>query len=84
MKHYDYAASANCYRWLLYEQADVVLAVGGLRFRLITGRLAPDAAEAARRREASEQVLGLLDAHLAQRDFFVGASYGVADIGIYG
>ena len=27
------------YRWLFYEQADVVPTMGGLRFRLITGRL---------------------------------------------
>ena len=72
------------YRWLFYEQADVVPAIGGLRFRLITGRLAPDDAEAARRRAASYEVLGLLDRHLATREFFVGDSYSVADIGIYG
>ena len=72
------------YRWLFYEQADVVPAIGGLRFRLITGRLAPDDTAAARRREASYEVLGLLDRHLAAREFFVGDSYSVADIGIYG
>ena len=72
------------YRWLFYEQADVVPTMGGLRFRLITGRLAPGDAEAQRRREGSYEVLGLLDAHLAQREFFVGETYSVADIGIYG
>jgi glutathione S-transferase len=71
------------YRWLFFEQADVVPTMGGLRFRLITGRLSPDDAGALRRREASHEVLALLDAHLAQRDFFVG-TYSVADIGIYG
>ena len=72
------------YRWLFYEQADVVPTMGGLRFRLITGRLSPDDADAQRRRAASYEVLGLLDAHLAGRDFFVGAAYSLADIGIYG
>jgi glutathione S-transferase len=70
------------FRWLFYEQADVVPAIGGLRFRLITGRISPEAA--ARRRAASYEVLGLLDAHLSQHDFFVGGVYSVADIGIYG
>jgi glutathione S-transferase len=70
------------FRWLFYEQADVVPAIGGLRFRLITGRIEPEAAE--RRRAASYEVLGLLDAHLSQHDFFVGDAYSVADIGIYG
>jgi glutathione S-transferase len=72
------------YRWLFYEQADVVPTMGGLRFRLITGRLTPDDPEAQRRREGSYEVLGLLDAHLAQREFFVGDRYSVADIGLYG
>jgi glutathione S-transferase len=72
------------FRWLFYEQADVVPAIGGLRFRLITGRLSPEDAEAQRRRAASDEVLALLDAQLAQQDFFVGAAYSVADVGIYG
>jgi len=75
---------AQVFRWLFYEQADVVPAIGGLRFRLITGRLSPEDAEAQRRRAASDEVLALLDAHLAQQDFFVGAAYSVADVGIYG
>ena len=72
------------YRWLFYEQADVVPAIGGLRFRLLTGRLAPEDGEAVRRRDASREVLSVLDAHLARRDFFVGDAYSVADIGVYG
>lgn len=72
------------YRWLFYEQADVVPTMGGLRFRLITGRLSADDDDALRRRDASYEVLDLLDAHLARREFFVGSSYSVADVGIYG
>jgi glutathione S-transferase len=72
------------YRWLFFEQADVVPTMGGLRFRLLTGRLSPDDEEAVRRREASYEVLGLLDAHLGARAFFVADTYSVADIGIYG
>jgi glutathione S-transferase len=72
------------YRWLFYEQADVVPTMGGLRFRLITGRLSPDDEDAVRRREGSHEVLRLLDEHLATCEFFVDGSYSVADIGIYG
>jgi glutathione S-transferase len=78
------ADDPQVYRWLFFEQADVVPTMGGLRFRLITGRLSPDDAEALRRREASYEVLALLDSELAQRDFLVGDAYSVADIGIYG
>jgi glutathione S-transferase len=72
------------YRWLFFEQADVVPTMGGLRFRLITGRLSADDPDALRRREASSEVLSLLDGELARRDFVVGSTYSVADIGIYG
>jgi glutathione S-transferase len=72
------------YRWLFFEQADVVPAIGGLRFRLITGRLQADEPDALRRRAASHDVLALLDGQLAQRDFIVGDGYSVADIGLYG
>jgi glutathione S-transferase len=72
------------YRWLFFEQADVVPAIGGLRFRLITGRLQADEPDALRRRAAAHDVLALLDGQLAQRDFIVGDGYGVADIGLYG
>jgi glutathione S-transferase len=75
---------SQVYRWLFYEQADVVPTMGGLRFRLITGRLAAADPEAQRRRDGSYEVLELLNTHLASRDFFVGETYSVADIGIYG
>jgi glutathione S-transferase len=75
---------AQAYRWLFFEQADVVPAIGGLRFRLLTGRWTPDHPEAMRRRAAAEEVLSLLDAHLTGREFFVDGGYSVADIGIYG
>ena len=72
------------YRWLFYEQAEVVPTMGGLRFRLITGRLRPDDPDARRRRAASYEVLELLDGQLARRAFFAGDGYSVADIGIFG
>jgi glutathione S-transferase len=72
------------FRWLFFEQADVVPTMGGLRFRLITGRLSADDPEAERRRSGAYEVLALLDGHLARRDFFVGDAYSVADVGIYG
>src|SRR2546423_11021219 len=53
------------YRWLFFEQAYVVPAIGGLRFRLITGRLRPMDPDALRRRSAAHDVLSLLDAELA-------------------
>jgi glutathione S-transferase len=61
---------AQVLRWLLFEQTGVMMAIGGLRFRLLTGRLPADS-DAARRRRG--QALA----------FFVGG-YGIADIAMYG
>ena len=75
---------AQAYRWLFFEQADVIPAIAGLRFRLLTGLLAPGDAEARSRRAAGEEVLTLLDGHLARREFLVDSGYSVADIAVYG
>jgi glutathione S-transferase len=75
---------AQVLRWLVYEQTDVISATGGLRFRLATGRLQPDDPDARHRRAQGQEVLSLLDTHLAEHQFFVADRYTVADIAIYG
>jgi glutathione S-transferase len=75
---------AEVVRWLIYEQTDVIPTMGGLRFRLLVGRLRPDEPDAIRRKQGSQEVLRLLDDHLAAREFFVGGRYTIADIAIYG
>ncbi len=75
---------AQVMRWLVYEQTDVIPSIGGLRFRLLTGRLMPDDPDARRRKRSGEEVLRLLDDHLAEREFFVADRYTIADVAIYG
>ena len=75
---------AQVVRWLIYEQTDIVPMIGGLRFRLLVGRLRPSDPDAIRRRNGAAEVLSLLDDHLGAHDFFVGGGYTVADIAIYG
>jgi glutathione S-transferase len=70
-------------RWLIYEQTHVIPAIAGLRFRLQTGRLAPDNPDVARRKAAGEDVLGILNDHLSERDFLVADRYSIADIAVY-
>jgi glutathione S-transferase len=76
---------AQVMRWLIYEQTDVIPMIGGLRFRLLAGRLEPDDPRAIRRREGGLEVLKLLDEHLSSREFFVGDRYSIAgiDLGPY-
>ena len=75
---------AQVVRWLVYEQTDVIPTMGGLRFRLLAGRLTPGDPDAVRRNEGALEVLRLLDDHLVTRDFFVGGRYTIADVAIYG
>jgi glutathione S-transferase len=74
---------AEVVRWLIQEQAEVMPAIGGLRFRLQTGRLAPDDPEARRRRADGERILDVLDADLAGHAFLVGDGYSIADIAVH-
>lgn len=75
---------AQVVRWLIYEQTDVIPTMGGLRFRLLVGRLSLSDPDAIRRKEGAAEVLRLLDDHLSTCDFFVGGRYTIADIAIYG
>lgn len=74
---------AQVVRWLVYEQTDVVYMIGGLRFRLQTGRWQPDDEPAVARRDGAHQVLRTLDAQLAESPFLVGGRYTIADIAVY-
>ena len=75
---------ADIVRWLIVEQTDLIPAIAGLRFRLQTGRIAPDDADAVRRRTTGEELLGILDDHLSGQRFLVGDRYTIADIAVYG
>jgi glutathione S-transferase len=80
----DPLSMAQVLSWLVFEQTDLIPAIGGLRFRLQTGRLRPEDPDAIGRRQDGEEILSLLDDHLTGREFFVGSSYTVADIALYG
>jgi glutathione S-transferase len=79
----DSFAQAEVCRWLVYEQTDVMFMIGGLRFRLITGRWTRDDPEARRRHTGAHEALGILDRHLANRTFLVGDRYSIADIAVF-
>jgi glutathione S-transferase len=74
---------AHVVRWLIFEQTDVMMTMGGLRFRLLTGRFTADSPEAIRRREGAEAALRLLDDHLQEQGFLAGGRYTIADIATY-
>jgi glutathione S-transferase len=79
----DAATRAQVMRWLFYEQGEVIPGIAGLRFRLQTGRLAPDSPGAEARRETGATVLEVLDGHLRTQPFLAGERYSIADIAVY-
>lgn len=79
----DPVGQAEVVRWLIYEQADVMPAIGGLRFRLLTGRFASDSQEAEARRRNAYEVLRILDTQLATHDFLVAGRYTIADLSVF-
>ena len=79
----DPFAQAEVCRWLIYEQTDVMPMIGGLRFRLITGRFAPDSEAAEARRKGAYELLTILDKHLASQPFLVAGRYTIADIAVF-
>jgi glutathione S-transferase len=74
---------AHVLKWLILEQTDVMPGIGGLRFRLLTGRWTPEEPAARQRRELGLGALRMLDEHLQDRPFFVGDRYSIADISLY-
>jgi glutathione S-transferase len=68
---------------VVLEQTDVMPGIGGLRFRLLTGRWAADDPAALQRRDLGLAALDMLEAHLRDRSFFVAERYTIADIALY-
>ena len=79
----DAFGQAEVCRWLIYEQTDVMPMIGGLRFRLVTGRFAPDSEAAEARRIGAHEALRILDRHLAERHFLAADRYTIADTAVY-
>ena len=75
---------AQVHRWLFSEQSSLMPIVGGLRFRLITGRLDPDSEEVRRQQVIGSAIVGMLDSQFAAREFIAAGRYTVADIAFYG
>ena len=79
----DEFGRAHLLKWLIVEQTDVMPGIGGLRFRLLTGRWAPNDPPAVQRRELGLGALAMLEEHLGGRTFLVAEQYTIADISVY-
>ncbi|MET0892181.1 MAG: glutathione S-transferase family protein [Pseudoxanthomonas sp.] len=75
---------AKVHQWLSFEQEQVEMSIGALRYWTLTGKLSQrDAALVAGKRKAALRTLGVLDNELATRRFMVDDHYSIADISIF-
>jgi glutathione S-transferase len=74
---------ARVVQWLSFEQERVMNPIGGARFRVLTGRLAPDDPATLARLAAGGASLDVLDAHLAATPFAVAGRPSIADLALY-
>ena len=68
---------AQVVQWLFLEQERVVSGIGAARFWIMTGR---NSDQVATRLERGREALGMLEAHLQERDYLVGSRPSIADI----
>jgi glutathione S-transferase len=74
---------AQVAQWLAFEQERVMGAVGGARFRVLTGRASADDPLIAGRLAVAADTLDLLAAQLAGRRFLVGEEPTIADVAVF-
>src|SRR3954471_6752704 len=83
----DRFARADMLRWMFFEQYNHEPNVATLRFWMAfvgEQNLSPEQrAQIPARRAAGEAALALMDEHLADRPFFVGAQISLADIALF-
>jgi len=77
------AARAQAMQWLFYEQAEIIPGIAGLRFRVVTGRIAPDSPMAEARRASGAAALAVVEGRLGDHPFLAGERYSIADIALY-
>src|SRR4051795_12364374 len=74
---------ARVVQWLAFEQEQIMGTFGGVRFRVMTGRLAPDDPAVAARLSAGRTALDVLEAWLQGAEWMVGDAPSIADLQLY-
>ena len=79
----DRMGRAQVLRWMFFEQYSHEPYIAVVRFWVHTGVAAQRPDEVEIRRARGYDALGVMEDHLAGRDFFVAETYTIADIALY-
>jgi glutathione S-transferase len=79
----DRVERAQVLQWMFFEQYSHEPYIAVVRFWAHQGLLEEKGEEVAARRERGHAALGVMETHLAHRDWFVGDRYSIADIALY-
>jgi len=74
---------AQVLQWMFFEQYSHEPYVAVLRFWAFAGLLDANRALVPDKRERGESALSVMNAHLADRDYLVGDTYGIADVALF-
>jgi glutathione S-transferase len=74
---------AQALRWMFFEQDSHQPSIATLRHWTLTGKLGRHPGVVGPKRQLGEAVLQAMQEHLAERPFFAGEAYSVADISLY-
>ena len=79
----DRLLRARVLQWMFFEQYSHEPYIAVVRFWAHAGTLDQHRSELPERREKGHAALAVMEQHLAQRDWFVGDAYSIADIALY-
>jgi glutathione S-transferase len=74
---------ARVLQWMFFEQYSHEPYIATVRFWTFAGQLGEHEHELPERRRRGEAALDVMERHLAERRFFVGDRYSIADIALY-
>jgi glutathione S-transferase len=74
---------AQVLQWLAFEQERVMAAIGGARFRIMTGRARADDPLIAGRLRLGREALDVLAAHLDRQPWLVAGRATIADVAVF-
>jgi glutathione S-transferase len=82
----DAVSRAQAVQWMIFEQTALEPNISPARFftHVLPGQREAHAADIPRWLEAGHRALGLLDAHLSERDWITDHGYSVADVAVFG